>query len=91
MSLYYTIRVCESGRARKENMQETDSPVSIFVEIPETLHNASRMFLDDRPDWDADRLATAAMSLFLMQHAAGSIEGMGRIYLESLFPGGGLG
>jgi Protein of unknown function (DUF2811) len=61
-----------------------DSPVSIFVEIPETLHESLIGFLDNRPDWDQDRVFSAAVSLFLLQNR-NSDRQVGRIYLDSLF------
>ena len=41
--------------------------VSLVIEVPESLHQATQKFLDARPDWDQERLMQAAMSLFLMQ------------------------
>ncbi len=63
--------------------------VSLLVEVPENLHESVLGFLQGRPDWDQDRFFVAATALFLMQHSGGSIEGVGRVYLESLFPGMG--
>jgi Protein of unknown function (DUF2811) len=62
-----------------------DSPVSIFVEIPETLHESLIGFLENRPEWDQDRVFSAAVSLFLLQNRNPSDRQAGRIYLDSLF------
>ncbi len=62
-----------------------DSPVSIFVEIPETLHESLIGFLDNRPDWDQDRVFSAAVSLFLLQNRNSTDRQAARIYLDSLF------
>lgn len=62
--------------------------VSLLVEIPEDLHQGFLRFLDSRPDWDQDRVMTAALSLFLLQNQpAGKSERQAnaRIYLDSLF------
>jgi hypothetical protein len=44
-----------------------DSPISLLVEIPEALHYSLGSFLESRPDWDQDRVFSAAISLFLLQ------------------------
>ncbi|NJP10046.1 MAG: DUF2811 domain-containing protein [Leptolyngbyaceae cyanobacterium RU_5_1] len=41
--------------------------VSLLVEIPEILHESLGNYLEMRPDWDQDRVITAALSLFLLQ------------------------
>lgn len=41
--------------------------ISVINEIPETLHSALAVFLDNHPLWDADRVASAALALFLAQ------------------------
>jgi hypothetical protein len=65
-----------------------DTPISLFVEIPETLHQSLATFLDSRPDWDQDRVFSAAISLFLLQNRMpdqGTDRASARIYLDSLF------
>ncbi len=41
--------------------------ISVINEIPETLHSALAVFLDNHPLWDADRVTSAALALFLAQ------------------------
>lgn len=43
--------------------------ISVINEIPETLHTALATFLDAHPLWDADRVAEAALALFLAHQA----------------------
>jgi Protein of unknown function (DUF2811) len=65
-----------------------DMPISLFVEIPETLHQSLATFLDHRPEWDQDRVFSAAISLFLLQNrlpGQGSDRQAARIYLDALF------
>lgn len=65
-----------------------DTPISLLVEIPETLHSSLITFLDTRPDWDQDRVFSAAISLFLLQNRSpeqGSDRQAARIYLDSIF------
>lgn len=65
-----------------------DMPISLFVEIPETLHQSLAMFLDTRPEWDQDRVFSAAISLFLLQNRLPeqvSDRNAARIYLDALF------
>ena len=64
------------------------SPISLFVEIPEALHGSLVGFLEHRPDWDQDRVFSAAISLFLLQNRSpeqGSDRQAARIYLDSIF------
>jgi Protein of unknown function (DUF2811) len=62
-----------------------DSPVSLFVEIPETLHASLSGFLDDNQGWDQDRVIAAGVALFLLQNRNPGDRQIGRIYLDSLF------
>lgn len=62
-----------------------ESNVSLLVEIPENLHGAFLKFLDARPDWDQDRVMSAALSLFLLQNRVTNDRETARIYLDSLF------
>ena len=73
-----------------------DMPISLFVEIPETLHQSLATFLDNRPEWDQDRVFSAAISLFLLQNrlpgqgsddlrSVGDHRQAARIYLDALF------
>ncbi len=71
-----------------------DTNVSLLVEIPEALHQTFLTFLDTRPDWDQDRVMSAALSLFLLQNrptadrsnTRSDLERQtARIYLDSLF------
>ncbi len=64
------------------------TPISLLVELPETLHSSLASFLEDRPDWDQDRVFSAAISLFLLQNRSpeqGSDRQTARIYLDSIF------
>jgi hypothetical protein len=58
--------------------------VSILAEIPEGLHEALASYLDSHPDWDQDRVFTAALSLFLLQNGDCDRRAA-RVYLDSLF------
>ncbi len=60
------------------------SSVSILAEIPEELHDTLKGYLVTHPDWDQDRVFTAALSLFLLQNGD-SDRRAARIYLNSLF------
>jgi predicted TPR repeat methyltransferase len=58
--------------------------VSIFTEIPESLHESLQKYLETHPDWDQNRVLTAALSLFLLQNGD-SDRRAARVYLETLF------
>lgn len=58
--------------------------ISILADIPEDLHDALKSYLDTHPDWDQDRVLSAALSLFLMQYGKPDRK-TARVYLDSLF------
>ncbi len=60
------------------------STVSILTEIPEELHDTLKGYLTSHPDWDQDRVFTAALSLFLLQNG-NTDRRAARVYLNSLF------
>ncbi|MGJ3245412.1 MAG: DUF2811 domain-containing protein [Elainellaceae cyanobacterium] len=69
-----------------------NATVSILAEIPEDLHESLRSYLETHPDWDQDRVFSAALSLFLLQNGVGdTVESSrnyrrtARVYLDSLF------
>ncbi len=69
-----------------------DTPISIFTEIPETLHQSLKSYLDNHPNWDQDRVFAAALSLFLLQNtdeiskrSDRNYQACARVYLETIF------
>ncbi len=58
--------------------------ISMLSEIPEDLHNSLSDFLEKHPDWDQDRVFSAAVSLFLLQNGKRD-KATSRIYLDTLF------
>ncbi|MGM3306579.1 DUF2811 domain-containing protein [Anabaena sp. WFMT] len=61
-----------------------NTTVNLFTEIPETLHDSLNNYLETHPDWDQNRVLTAALSLFLLQNGD-TDRSAARIYLETLF------
>lgn len=61
-----------------------NTSVSILTEIPEQLHESLKWYLETHPDWDQDRVFTAALSLFLLQNG-NSDRRAASVYLETLF------
>ncbi|GAA6622019.1 DUF2811 domain-containing protein [Scytonema sp. NUACC26] len=61
-----------------------NTTVGIFSEIPEALHESLKIYLETHPDWDQNRVLTAALSLFLLQNGE-SDRRAARVYLETLF------
>jgi hypothetical protein len=66
--------------------------VCMLAEIPETLHESLKNYLETHPEWDQDRVFTAALSLFLLQNgdsqtpeASRSYRRAAQVYLETLF------
>lgn len=69
-----------------------NATVSILAEIPEELHTALKGHLNTHPDWDQDRVFSAALSLFLLQNgssetdeASKNYRNAARTYLDTLF------
>lgn len=65
---------------------ETEGTVSLRAEVPETLLEAMRVFIDHHPHWDQYRLFQAALAGFLVQHGSQD-RAVTRCYLANLFPG----
>jgi hypothetical protein len=61
-----------------------NATISILAEIPESLHESLKGYLETHPAWDQDRVMTAALSLFLLQNRD-SDRRVARIYLDALF------
>ncbi len=69
-----------------------NATISILAEIPEDLHESLKTYLEGHPDWDQDRVFSAALSLFLLQNensntpeASANYRRAARVYLETLF------
>ena len=58
--------------------------VSLYVELPEELHDALTIYLDSHSNWTQNRAFCAALSLFLMQNGYCD-RTINRIYLDSVF------
>ncbi|MEB3317416.1 MAG: DUF2811 domain-containing protein [Cyanobacteriota bacterium] len=63
-----------------------DGTVSLTAEVPATLLEAMRTFIDHHPNWDQYRLVQAALAGFLVQHGSQD-RAVTRCYLANLFPG----
>ncbi|MBD2099840.1 DUF2811 domain-containing protein [Leptolyngbya sp. FACHB-261] len=61
-----------------------NTTVSIVAEIPEELHETLKGYLETHPDWDQDRVFSAALSLFLLQNGDCDRRAA-RVYLNTLF------
>ena len=58
--------------------------ISTEVELNETLFEEVGKFIEAREGWTPDRVAQAALSLFLMHNGVNSRE-LNSLYLDSLF------
>ena len=54
------------------------------VPMRNELVRSLRTYLDDHPDWDAQRVLDGALSLFLLQNGRGD-RAASRVYIETLF------
>ncbi|HCQ21867.1 DUF2811 domain-containing protein [Aphanizomenon flos-aquae NRERC-008] len=61
-----------------------NTTVPILTEIPTILQESMNNYLESHPDWDQNRVLTAALSLFLLQNGE-SDRRAARVYLETLF------
>lgn len=61
-----------------------ESQVSLLSQVPESLHESIQQFLDTHPDWNQDRVFSAALALFLLQNGQ-SDRATSRTYLDTLF------
>ncbi|MEA5596445.1 DUF2811 domain-containing protein [Rivularia sp. UHCC 0363] len=61
-----------------------NATISLAAQVPEALHESLKNYLETHPDWDQDRVLTAALSLFILQNGD-SDRHAARVYLETLF------
>jgi hypothetical protein len=57
--------------------------VSAIADIPEALYEALNQFIEERGDWDRDRLFTAALCMFLIQQGKQNNQTVKTIYMEA--------
>lgn len=72
-----------SIQQRLDALQITD--VAEDISIPEELQGGIQDYLETRPDWDRNRVLSAALSMFLMQSKGTSDRALSRSYLAALF------
>ena len=72
-------------RPNGEPAGEMEGTVSLRAEVPETLLEAMRTFIEHHPNWDQYRLFQAALAGFLVQHGSQD-RAVTRCYLANLFP-----
>ena len=58
--------------------------VNILTEIPEELYDSLKSYLETHPEWDQDRVFSAALSLFLLQNGENDRRAA-KVYLDTLF------
>jgi len=68
---------------RLDDLQIAD--ISTDISIPEELKDSIQDYLETRPDWDQNRVLSAALSMFLMQAKGASDRALSRSYLTALF------
>lgn len=64
--------------------------ISITIDIPEPLFEALTQHVEQRPEWNSNRVGTAALALFLMQSGIDN-RGVAVTYLNSIFDWRGEG
>ena len=68
----------------RQYLKLMNATISILAEIPEELHQTLKVYLESHPDWDQDRVFSAALSLFLLQNGE-SDRRAAQVYLDTLF------
>lgn len=74
------------GRPNGKQEEGRAGTVSLRAEVPASLLEAMRTFLDHHPNWDQYRLFQAALAGFLVQQGSRD-RAVIRCYLANLFPG----
>lgn len=76
----------------KQELSSMNPTISILSEIPEDLHESLSNYLETHPDWNCDRVFSAALSLFLLQNGTSTnleanrnYRRTTRVYLDALF------
>ena len=72
------------NNANRENPDQLQSVISFQSEVPVSLQEAMKSFIERYPNWDQYRLIQAALAGFLVQNGVSS-RSITRLYVGKMF------
>ena len=73
-----------SMNAQKSNVLDSEDTISFQTEIPKSLQEAMKKYIEQHPNWDQYRLLQAALAGFLLQNGISS-RLITRLYIGNMF------
>ncbi len=73
-----------SMSTQKSNVLDSEDTISFQTEIPKSLQEAMKKYIEQHPNWDQYRLLQAALAGFLIQNGISS-RLITRLYIGNMF------
>ncbi len=73
-----------SMSTNQSNVLESEDKISFQTEIPKSLQEAMKKYIEQHPNWDQYRLLQAALAGFLIQNGISS-RLITRLYIGNMF------
>ena len=73
-----------SMATQKSNVLDSEDTISFQTEIPKSLQEAMKKYIEQHPNWDQYRLLQAALAGFLIQNGISS-RLITRLYIGNMF------
>ena len=73
-----------SMSTQKSNVLDSEDTISFQTEIPKSLQEAMKKYIEQHPNWDQYRLLQAAIAGFLIQNGISS-RLITRLYIGNMF------
>ena len=74
----------ESSSTQKSVFLESEEIISFQTEIPQSIQQAMKVYIEKHPNWDQYRLLQAAIAGFLIQNGISS-RLITRLYIGNMF------
>ena len=74
----------ESTSNQLKGILDSEDVISFQTEIPKSIQNAMKNFIEEHPNWDQYRLLKAALAGFLVQNGISS-RLITRLYIGNMF------
>ena len=73
-----------SMSTKKSNVLDSEDTISFQTDIPKSLQEAMKKYIEQHPNWDQYRLLQAALAGFLIQNGISS-RLITRLYIGNMF------
>ena len=74
----------ENGSTQSSGVLDSEDVISFQTEIPKSIQQAMKVYIEKHPNWDQYRLLQAALAGFLIQNGISS-RLITRLYVGNMF------